>query len=359
MWFYWFLFVITAWMALHSYMKTAPSEIIYAKWSFAWSAIFLTLTLAVGLRHEVGADWFQYQAAFDFALLESLETNISVTDPAYALLNWLGGNMWGGIYFVNLICGLFFSWGLMSFCITQPSPWLALLVAVPYLITVVSMGYTRQGVAIGIALLGMLALLQGSLFRFILWMGLAAAFHKSAVILIPLAVFARSRNSILTLVNIVFATTLLFILLLQESVDHLYQGYIVAEYESSGAAVRVAMNALPAALFILYRKRFNLNESEKKFWTAISFCALMFIVLLHVSPSSTAVDRLSLYWIPLQLFVWSRLPDVIGRSRTAKKVLVFLVITYCAVIHFVWLNFSPHSVLWIPYKFYPWEWIWS
>ena len=38
----------------------------------------------------------------------------------------------------------------------------------------------------------------------------------------------------------------------------------------------------------------------------------MFVVLLVVSPSSTAVDGVALYWIPLQLFVMSRLPNALG-----------------------------------------------
>jgi len=360
MWLYWFLFVFTAWMALHNIQKTTSrSTTINAHWSLAWTIWFITLAFVIGLRHEVGADWYYYQEAFDIALGETIETNLAVTDPAYALLSWFGGNIWGGIYIVNFACGLFFSWGLVVFCLTQPRPWLALLIAVPYLVTVVAMGYTRQGVAIGIAMMGISALMGGKVFRFVLWVTLAAAFHKSAVILLPLAVFSRSRYPLLTIVNVLFATALLFGLLLQESIDHLYQGYIVAEYESSGAAVRVAMNALPAALFMLYRKRFLLEGAEKKFWTAISLCGLIFIVLLIISPSSTAVDRLSLYWIPLQLFVWSRLPDVLGRSMASRRLLVWMVVTYCFVVHFVWLNFSPHSEYWIPYKFYPWEWVWG
>ena len=360
MWLYWFLFFFTALMTLLNIQKTTSNAITLNKrWPISWTAYFIILTFAIGLRHEVGADWFYYQEAFDLALGETIENNLVVTDPAYALLSWFGGNIWGGIHFVNFACGLFFSWGLVVFCLTQPRPWLALLIAVPYLVTVVAMGYTRQGVAIGIAMMGITALMRGSVLRFVLWIAFAATFHKSAVILLPLAVFSRSRYPLLTLVSIIFATALLFGLLLQESIDHLYRGYIEAEYESAGAAVRVAMNALPAALFMLYRKRFYLSESEIKFWTAISFCSLFFILLLVASPSSTAVDRLSLYWIPLQLFVLSRVPDAFGPSMLTRRWIVYTLVAYSFVVHFVWLMFSPHAELWIPYGFYPWEWLWN
>ncbi len=86
--------------------------------------------------------------------------------------------------------------------------------------------------------------------------------------------------------------------------------------------------------------------------------ALAFVVLLYVSPSSTAVDRVALYWIPLQLFVWSRVPDAMGRPGSANAFWVYTVVAYSAVVHFVWLFFATHAHLWLPYQFYPWVWLW-
>ena len=96
---------------------------------------------------------------------------------------------------VNSACAGLFSWGLFSFVNAQPRPWLALSVAVPYLVIVVAMGYTRQGVAIGFAMGGLLALGgERSNLRFVLWVIVAATFHKSAVLLIPIAALAEERG---------------------------------------------------------------------------------------------------------------------------------------------------------------------
>ena len=46
--------------------------------------------------------------------------------------------------------------------------------------------------------------------------------------------------------------SLLFVLLLQEWVDFMRAGYFEAAYQSSGAAIRIAMNALPAAFFLIF-----------------------------------------------------------------------------------------------------------
>ena len=360
MWPYWLLFAVAAWMALRS--MNVPAQVAQRgnRWPGAWIGCFFVLTIAIGLRQEVGGDWVAYQELLDKTVGYQLEdVLLSLHEPAYDLLNWFGANVWGDVYFVNLVFGLFFTWGLIVFCRMQPRPWLAFLIAVPYLVTVVAMGYGRQAVAIGFVMLGVSALMRGSVFRFIVWVAVAMTFHRSAIILVPLAIFSRENNRLLTQLGVLFSLALLFALMVLESVDRLVAGYITAEYESSGAAIRVAMNALPAALFLLYRKRFFLDELQERFWKWVSIGGLLFVILLLASPSSTAVDRLALYWIPLQLFVWSRLPDAMGHSPAKVRLWAYVVFAYCFAVHFVWLFFANHSTFWIPYRFYPWEWLWS
>ena len=47
-----------------------------------------------------------------------------------------------------------FTYGLFRICRQQPNPWLALVVATPFLIIVVGMGYTRQAAAMGFLMIG-------------------------------------------------------------------------------------------------------------------------------------------------------------------------------------------------------------
>ncbi len=91
----------------------------------------------------------------------------------------------------------------------------------------------------------------------------------------------------------------------------------------------------------------------------MSLGALAFIVLLAVSPSSTAVDRVALYWIPLQLFVWSRLPQAMGQRAGTQRQWLAVVLAYAFAVQFVWLFYADHSHAWLPYQFYPWEWLWQ
>jgi hypothetical protein len=351
---YWLLLLWPTWWAIstHSGAFRAPARISQG----AWLAAGLVLALSIGLRHEVGGDWFNYQANLvglnGIPFIEA----IRIGDPAFTALGWLAG-FWGGDHLVNALSAVPFTIGLLVFCRAQPQPWLALAVAIPYLVIVVAMGYTRQGVAIGFALLGVVALNEGRWRTFLMWIAIAALFHKSAVILMPLALFSGTRNRLLMVLGVVLAGGLAFVLLLQEAIENLLINYVGAEMESTGAAIRVAMNALPAALFLALRSKFQLALAQQRFWTWMALSALLFVPALGVSPSSTAVDRVALYWIPIQLFVWSRLPLALSPSGLATRRYTALILLYCAAVQAVWLLFATHSYAWLPYRFLPLEWL--
>jgi hypothetical protein len=127
--------------------------------------------------------------------------------------------------------------------------------------------------------------------------------------------------------------------------------------ESSGALVRILQNALPAAIFLTFRKRFMMEGRDKRFWTWMAVIAFVFVGGYAVSPSSTVVDRLGLYWIPIQLVVFSRLPDALSFFGY-KWFWSLSVVAYSGVTLFVWLFFASHVFAWLPYQFYPWVKLW-
>lgn len=345
---YWFLFGVTAWMAV----SRSPAQSNPWRWPGWWWIFFTLLVLIIGLRHEVGGDWGQYIKALE----NTRFGNLWGKDPAYGLLNILAVNIGGGVYLVNTICAAFFSFGLIVFCRAQPRPWLALLIAVPYLITVVAMGYTRQGAALGFVMLGLVSLSEQKLARFAFFILLATTFHKSAVVLMPLAVFAGNSNRFWTALWVGASSVVCYMLLVQDSVAGLNTSYIQAQYQSEGAGIRVAMNVVPAIIFLFMKRRFSMPQTDRMFWTWMSFGALIFVGWLSVSPSSTAVDRMALYWIPLQLFVLSRLPDAVG--KTHSRAMVFWILAYCGAVQFVWLTSATNALYWLPYQFYPWVALW-
>lgn len=314
----------------------------------ALGAIFVGL--AIGIRYKVGADWEPYRFIFSYARYADLGRLLEIGDPGFQLLNWSVQRASGELWQVNLLCGAVFAFGLFRFARCQPDPWLAFVVAIPYLVVVVAMGYTRQSVAIGILLAGLADLSRGAtILRFSLYIAVAALFHKTVVVVLPLVIFASQRSKLLNLVAGIAGSVLLYDLFLSSSVEDFVRNYIETEYSSQGAAIRVAMNLVPASALFLFKRRLPFDPVELKVWTYFSIAAFAMLIALFVVPSTTVVDRLSLYLIPLQLAVLPRLAVLFKARRFGR----FLITLYSAAVLFVWLNFAVHAEYWVPYQIYP------
>ena len=316
-------------------------------------ALGVFLTLLIGLREQVGGDWFNYFPYLDRSIGLPFAEIFLETEPGYGLLNWIGANIGGSVYFVNTICGLVFSIGLLLFCRAQPRPWLALCLAFPYLVTVVAMGYSRQGVAIGLEMIALLALQRDRLLQFLAWIALAVTFHRTVLVLLILPASTLSGglrfSQLIRMLLLAGAAYGLYSAVIAPDIDYYVQGYIEAEYESQGALIRVALCLLPALAFLPNRRRFQLSADVQRIWSLISLMALAAAIGLFTVASSTAVDRLALYLIPLQLFVGSRLPDTRLFGINPSQLNQLLIFFSLAVL-LVWLLFAGHSQYWRPYR---------
>ena len=355
MWPYWLMFLVPAVAAVNELARGGGARLSLAETRIngAWFWVMLVLTLLIGYRYEVGGDWDNYLRNFESAYFNDLSEVFEGGDPGYRLLEFLAIRFDWGILGINLVGAIFFSVGLVVFCRDLPRPWLALSVAIPYLVMIVAMGYTRQGIAIGCAMVGMVALGRQQFVRFLVWVFIAATFHKSAVLLIPIAALAAVERRLFVGLLAAVTTGLAYTLMLEDSVEALTTNYLEAEYQSEGAFVRLAMNALPAVMLLLLRKRFAMSLPQEKLWRWFAIISVALFAFYFFSPSSTAVDRVGLYMLPLQLVVFSYFPEVMGSSRSRNLGLVVAVLIYYASVEFVWLNYATHAFAWIPYRFYP------
>lgn len=304
--------------------------------------------ILIGFRYKVGGDWDTYR--FFFTWRGSGPNAPPAEDPGYQAINWIVQQAQLDIWGVNLICGAIFVWGLFRFCLVQTDPWLSVLIAIPYMVIVVAMGYTRQAVALGILMAGLASVVRGgSTLRFSVYTAVAALFHRTAVVALPITALSSQRNRWINAIIGVAAGVLLYDLFLGNAMDKFVQNYIHTGYSSSGAGIRLAMNFVAAAILTVANHRLQFTETEWKLWRSYAWASLVLLIFLFISPSSTAVDRMSIYVMPLQIAVLSRVP-LLWRPETIGRLLV---IFYLAAVQFVWLNFAQHANYWVPYRFFP------
>jgi hypothetical protein len=354
---YWLLFLTPALAAI---VEAAPpstrqagrhASVAQLQWLVVWVAI----ALVIGLRDKVGGDWFNYEGMLEQSEGTTFWEALTSTDPGFALLNWLTLQMDWGMVGVNMMTAPLFSLGLVRFCRSLPRPWLALAISIPYLVIVVAMGYSRQGVALGCGMLGLVALQRQSVVAFVFWVLLGATFHRTAVLLLPIAALVHNRKPLLTVVYGLIVVVGAYFVAVSEAATDLYENYVLSEYQSEGAAIRLAMNAVAAVLLLWKSRDFAWTPSQASLWRWFAWISLLLLAALAMTTASTAVDRVGLYMLPLQLVVFSHLPEVLGGRARKKHVWVAVVIMYYALVLFTWLNFATHSHYWLPYRFYPLE----
>jgi hypothetical protein len=309
----------------------------------------LVICLMIGFRYHVGGDWVPYVHIFERAQYQDFFELGRYGDVGYQSLNWTAQKLGLAFWSVNLVTGLIFSWGLARFARSTPNPWTAVLVANPYLVIDESMGYTRQGAAIGILMCGIADFhKRGSLSRVAAYIFVAALFHKTAVVFHPQLFLGARGNKTANLIMLVAFSIILYRFFLADSLDALRKNYIGSKYSSSGTFIRILLSSIPASVFLALKDRFTFNPNEQRVWANFSYASLLMLFLFSISPSSTAVDRIGLYLLPLEVAILTALPSVFKHANLMKGTVI--VISFA--VQFTWLNFGTHAALWLPYRTY-------
>jgi hypothetical protein len=344
---YWFILALPALFSL-SPIRASRNLKTIAFWLFGIFLVFL-----IGWRHEIGGDWFRYldtaygiQKGGDFDF-----SSFYTGDYAYRLVHWISVNHLNGIYATNLICAIFFVAGLIRFSRAMSIPWMALFVSIQFLVIVVSMGYTRQAAALGFLLWGLVDLINGKNIRFYVLIFVGSLFHFTSLIMLPIGLMYSLKNNNTQIVFLLLATSLsgfLVYILFLDSIDHMVYHYLTIKFHhSDGAIVRVFMNFFAAVLFFIFYKKYKEIFNDGKLWVIFSIVS---IVLLPITfQYSTFIDRIAIYFLPIQLVVFSRIPVLIGSPYNRTIFILGAILIYFSAL-FVWLNFGNFSSYWTPYQ---------
>jgi hypothetical protein len=335
-------------LALHSRTQQA-----------VWGVALVILSLMIGLRHEVGADWGPYLYMFE-QIAGSPEFQRG--ELLYQIVNVFAAWNGGDIYLVNLICA-FISLGFLirAFAKWEGDVLFGLICAFPYFIVVMLMGYTRQGVAACIALYAIAYIRTNRYLNFIFFIVLAAQFHSSAMLLLPLVFFNKEYSAmmLLKLIGLGLLTGALYfgfigdqIDLTSEVIDSSYAQLYVYEVwaVSQGIFHRIALIVLSFILFLVYRKSFLIKYKDNRIFRNIFYLFAGLVTLLFLGFPTTPVDRMLLYILPLTLVIQARVPAVIGkRAHAYWTALACLVVIDLLQIYF-WMTYAYHSSHWQPYQ---------
>jgi hypothetical protein len=228
-------------------------------------------------------------------------------------------------------------------------PWIGILIAVPYVLIVIGMGYLRQAAAIGMILLALDALERHRKLSSILFLAVAAGFHSTSIVVFPLFLASISQRFMSYAAVILALSAFAFMQFLQPRLDVFEASYLEQGYDSTGAFVRLLMSFLPATVLLLRWRHFGLRGPSRPVWLLLSLGAIGLFAGYFVSPSSTAVDRVGLYFSIVQIAVFGELFNLFDFARRDRLYLRIVAIALAIAIQMVWLLFAVHAEAWVPY----------
>ena len=349
MFIYWLLFAYPAVMALTYPARTERYGFSSAQ-AIALLGFVLLYTAIGGLRWETGGDWMTYAEMYDEIRLDLPGFALTRTDPIYGIMNWASAQIGTELYLVNAICCWVLGYGVVRTAMTMREPWLAVLIAVPYLLIVVGMGYVRQGAAIGMVLIAIGSLDKARTLRTIFYLVLATGFHSTAVIAFPFFVFALTRRNRAFALIATIVGAIVYINVLAPRLNTFEIGYVQQEYESSGALTRVLMGLLPALLILARWRAFPASDRVRSVWLAIALANVAALIALMLAPSSTAVDRIALFVSVIQLAAFGEIRALVGLADRGVLFVRMMMIGAAAAVQSVWLIFATHAEYWVPYQ---------
>lgn len=303
------------------------------------------LLFLVGFRDGIGTDWDTYLTIY--YQLQEVGLSPVVTDIGYGILNIVSGELGWGIYFVNVVCALILMVGVVRYAFWCRNLGFAFFIAVPYLVIVVGMGYTRQSAAIGLLLIALPFLYEGRRILFAVFVIIAALFHSPAIIFIIFLLFLQNRRTVLLGMVSVGVALLVLAILFGGVLLSRVALYTDGEMESKGAYLRLLVLLVSALIFMLsarfYRDALSIYEFRVLFLASLGAFFLFVLGLLY----STIADRYAIYLYFLQISVYSFLP-----FRRVMRVFGYgAVATGYTTLFFVWLLYSPYSLeYWLPYS---------
>jgi len=307
--------------------------------------MFLILII-IGFRYEIGGDWNEYLSFQD--IISKRDWLDFYTDPIYQIINKISYNLGFGIYGINFICALLGIIPTYLFINKNKNCNLALFICFTYFFCIIGMGYTRQFAATGLFIAALLLKHKGNFLTSILFMLFSIGFHSSSLFLIPFYLWNGTMNK-KTLIYI-SSTFLLFFTIYFENVERIITDFIIInKTSSSGSLYRTILHLLASISFFLTRK--NVNYAPEYQFKAYSLIAILSFFFILISPNSSAIDRILVYFFPFQAVALANFKEnLFFKKPIHKNIIEILFILFFAILFFTWLNYSKFKNYWVPYK---------
>lgn len=312
------------------------------------------LILFMGTRNDTGCDFRAYEARFNFLYKDpSYLSYVSKEEPGFHWLNLLVHDLGLSYMWLNVFGSLIFVVCLIRFVRLSPTPLLLLALMFPIVIIQLGMSGLRQALAVAFLLQAMISFVHMRRLNVGLWILLAAQFHQSAYLFLPLALMAGRKFSWTMAAAGVAVLGPAAYFLLGERADVYSDRYveqIYGENSSGGAVLRYTLAVLPCLLFELHAKR--VRRLLPKLYPLLRVVSLMTFAVAGIGVLSTvALHRMTFYVLPGTLLIFVCTVLVMPRGQVLSRQLLIVPAGVMLTYLLGWFTLSRHSsICYVPYE---------
>ena len=311
------------------------------------------LVLFMGTRYYVGCDYAGYLSRYDNTpVYSSLLDAFKAPEPAFNLI--MIGVVTSGLDYlwVNLISSAIIVACYWYFLRHHSYSLMILALCFPILIMQLGMSGLRQAIAVAMVMAASIPFTQGRRFATFMWIVVAAQFHTSAYVFLPLVALVGVRVSFGRMTWAAMAALPLLLWLLSDRLEVYQTRYVEQAYgdQSSGGAVFRYFLMFPVSvLFFVNRERimkaFPNHFETLKIWN-LAILALAPLTIL----SSFALHRFNYYVMPFNLVSFVYVSHLMFTRRFHFVAVLIPPLVY-GIYTIGWQSMSSHfRACYVPYQ---------
>ncbi len=335
------------------YLFASIVEKINVKKYHIYYSFFLIFVLIffVGFRYSVGGDWATYIGLYEKFRFYDYISAIKSNEIFWSFLNVFAIQFNLGVAGVNFIIAIIFFSSLYVFNKKFTNSFYIYMLAFPYFVIIVAMGYSRQCLALSFLILSLSVTGSYREIKVVALLLSGIFFHNSLIFISFLPFLYRPLINFSKIIILILLTFLFLYLILTAKIafQYYFSYFLNQKVEASGAIFRVIFNCFPSLLFLYFIKNFY-KDNNFYIWLCLCLINLSFLVCLifNLLPSGM-IDRYLVYTSLVQLIVYIKIFDLY------KGYIRDLIVTSTSFFFFVfmvsWFYFGNASVHWTPYKF--------
>lgn len=322
------------------------------KKKFFFFFCLIQMTLIIGLRYQVGADYIPYERMYNY-----LGGGVYVgykydtVEIGYSILNqilWkIGVPYWGLNLLIAFLTILFMLKAIKEWSVDF---FLSVYLYISFFFFYHAMNQTRQGLAIAIGLYAVALLSKGNVKKFLFWIIFGSLFHITLLIFLPLFFLRKiefNKSALYIYTATIFVLFIGFSIIIQLIQITRYSIYINSFYDLEGLTSSKMNLAVRVIMLILALIRYkSVADSTKKrlLYHMIMICTVFQILTIR----SSLFGRVTTPFFGAYIFL---IPDLIYSVRGKyQKLIYYGCIGVATLYQIVYFNAMSDSVLVNKYK---------